>query len=104
MAGRGKPKGLPKSGGKVKGSKNKVNTEFKETIIAMMPDYHPVVAMAVMANDKLIDPTLRLQAHKEVAKYFEPQLKSIEISNPDGTLQPTLHIIRETIGKPPTKD
>ncbi len=78
MAGRGKPKGLPKSGGKVKGSKNKVNTEFKDAIKELYPNYHPVIAMAVMANDKRTDETLRFNAHKEVAKYFEPQLKGIE--------------------------
>ena len=57
---------------------NKVNTEFKDAIKELYPNYHPVIAMAVMANDKRTDETLRFNAHKEVAKYFEPQLKGIE--------------------------
>ena len=77
-------KGKEKTGGKVKGSKNKVNTEFKTAIQELYPDYHPVIAMAMMANDKKTDEALRFNAHKEVAKYFEPQLKAIELSTPSG--------------------
>lgn len=33
MAGRGKPKGLPKSGGRAKGTPNKVPTLLKEAIL-----------------------------------------------------------------------
>jgi len=98
MAGR--PKGLPKTGGRVKGVPNNENKEFRNKILELCPDYHPIVAMAVMANDETVEESLRFAAHKEVAKYFEPQLKAIEHSNPDGSLANTLTIIREKIVKP----
>jgi len=77
MAGR--PKGLPKTGGKVKGTPNKVNTAFREEILKRDPSYHPIVAMFEMSQDTKLDPVLRFNAYKEVAKYFEPQLKAIEV-------------------------
>ena len=89
-----------KHGGRKKGTPNSDKRELKSLLAEKFPDYHPVVAMAAVANDKTADPILRFQAHKEVAKYVSPQLKSIEMSNPDGTLQNTLTIIRQTLDKP----
>lgn len=47
-------------------------------IEALYPGYHPVVAMAAIANDEEADPKMRFDAHKEVAQYVTPKLKSIE--------------------------
>ncbi len=85
MAGR--KKGTPKTGGRSKGTTNKVTSEFKDIISTMYPDYHPVVAMAIIGNDDGVDESLRLQAHKEVAKYYEPQLKSSEVKQTGETKQ-----------------
>ena len=45
-----------------------------------IPDnYHPIVAMAEMAQDPDLAPSLRLQCHKEVASYIAPKRKSVDI-------------------------
>lgn len=43
------------------------------------PGYHPVVAMAEVANDLNNPPELRFNANKEVAKYVTPTLAAIKI-------------------------
>lgn len=85
MAGR--KKGTPKTGGRSKGVTNKKTSEFKDIISEMYPNYHPVVAMAVIGNDDSLDKSIRLQAHKEVAKYYEAQLKSSEVKQSGETKQ-----------------
>jgi hypothetical protein len=66
---------------KAKGrGENKEKKELKEMMAERFPDYHPVIAMAEIANDELNDVDIRLTAHKEVSKYVAPQLKAIEIS------------------------
>lgn len=47
--------------------------------------YDPVVAMALIGTDPALqDLKLKLDAHKEVAKYWRAQLNRTEISGPDG--------------------
>lgn len=68
-----------KTGGRTAGTPNSEKKELKALLAEKHPDYHPVIAMADIANDTTVSIDTRLQAHKEVAKYIEPQLKSSEI-------------------------
>lgn len=45
------------------------------------PGYHPLVAIADIAHSTAIDvdSRLRFDCHKAIAKYIEPELKSIEV-------------------------
>ena len=43
------------------------------------PDYHPVLAMADIANDMENGVEMRAQMHKEVAQYVTPKLKAVEV-------------------------
>lgn len=43
-----------------------------------------MVELARIANDESVDIVIRKDAHKEVAKYVEPQLKAIEHTGGDG--------------------
>jgi hypothetical protein len=79
-----RPKGLPKTGGKVKGTQHKANSDYKQRILNRNPLFHPIEAMYDIWEDKALDPALRFNALKEMAKYFEPQLKAIELSTPSG--------------------
>lgn len=72
-----------KTGGRGKGTPNKDKQELIEMIQEDYPDYHPLLALAEIANGKGKE-DLKLQAHKEICKYIVPQLKSIDIS---GTLK-----------------
>lgn len=69
----------PKTGGRLLGTPNKKSQALIELIGSRFPSYHPVVALAEIANDPTNDISIRLQANKEVAKYVAPQLKAIEV-------------------------
>ena len=96
-----------KTGGRKKGTPNKDKAELLELIRDVVGDqnYHPVVAMALIANDNSTktvvkgykdgepvaievpkyDLELRAQMHKEVAQYVAPKLKAIEHSAGEDT-------------------
>ena len=75
----GRPKGLPKTGGRKKGVQNQMQRDLAELLHESFPGYDPVHAMAAIANDERNDLTIRLQASKEVARYVRPALRSMEI-------------------------
>ena len=66
--------------GRPKGSLNKPKRRLLQLIQDKYPNYHPVLEMAKLANDKEADDLVRFNANKEVAKYVEPALKAVEIS------------------------
>jgi len=43
------------------------------------PNYHPILAIVDIAHDEKADLQLQFDCHKVVAKYIEPELKSIEV-------------------------
>jgi len=59
-------------------SESKTNTALLSMLQVKFPNYHPVVAMAEMAHESGIEDGIRLNCHKEIAKYVEPQLKAVE--------------------------
>lgn len=73
----GRPKGLPKTGGRRPGSTNKKSISLQK----MCED------KGINPFEKLLEylehpcePALRLQAIKEACKYIYPQLRSIDVS------------------------
>lgn len=58
-----------KTGGRVRGVPNKERKTIAEMLKDRYPDYHPVLALAEIGNDMQNDIAVRIQAHKEVAKY-----------------------------------
>ena len=62
------------------GVPNKRKAALLKRLGEEFPDYHPVAELARIAMDPENDTATRLQAHKEVAKYVEPQLKAVEHS------------------------
>lgn len=86
-----------KTGGRAAGTPNKDKAALLELIQDTIgnSDYHPVVAMAIIANDTTsrrvtvagkrsqvpkYSLELRAMMHKEVAQYVAPKLKAIEHS------------------------
>lgn len=61
-----------KTGGRKKGTPNVESKELLEMLNEKYPGYHPVMAMAEIANNKKNDLSLVFQANKEVAKYICP--------------------------------
>ena len=43
------------------------------------PDYHPLVSIAHLAHNTMSDPRLQFDCHRVIAKYVEPELKSLEV-------------------------
>lgn len=54
-------------------------SQVLEAIRQFYPDYHPLVSIAHLAHDSLSDPRLRFDCHRTIAKYVEPELKSLEV-------------------------
>lgn len=73
-----------KTGGRTKGTANKVKQELLNRINEKYPDYCPIEAMCEIAIDIQNEIHIRLQASKEVAQYIYPKLKSVEHSDKDG--------------------
>ena len=69
----------PKTGGRQKGTPNKRTQALIAAINEVCPDYDPVIAMAVIANDEGQDLSLRVQCHKEVAQYIHAKRKALEV-------------------------
>ena len=98
-----------KTGGRTKGTANKAKQELIDMIQAEYPDYHPLLAMAEIANTDIMrcvgvdedgvavmvtDHNIKLQASKEVCKYIVPQLKAIEHTGKDGeSIAPQIYVL-----------
>ena len=52
---------------------------------AEYPNYHPLLSIARLAHAEGQDPRLVFDCHKVIAKYVEPELKSIEVTPPADT-------------------
>lgn len=46
------------------------------------PNYHPLLAIADIAHECGDDRKLEFECHKTIAKYIEPELKSLEVRQP----------------------
>lgn len=60
-------------------SEEKTNHHLLTMLQDRYPNYHPLMAMAELANDEKTEDGIRFNCHKEIAKYVEPQLKSVEV-------------------------
>lgn len=78
MAIRGKKPGSIKTGGRKKGTPNKESQSLIERIKQKFPNYCPVEGLCMIAMDPETELQYKLQAHKEVAQYIYPKLKSID--------------------------
>lgn len=55
------------------------NSAVLSAIQQFYPDYHPLVAIAHIAHKQDVDPRLEFDCHRVIAKYVEPELKSLEV-------------------------
>lgn len=77
-----RPKGLPKTGGKKKGSRNKVTLEKAKAIEAS--GLTPLDYMLSLLRDELNDTETRFEAAKAAAPYCHNKLASVEHTGKDG--------------------
>lgn len=93
----GRPKGTPKTGGRVAGTPNRVTQEFRETVTRLLEDNAENVAewLARVAAD---DPDKALQRLAQLAEYAAPKLSRSEIkAEVDNKGAPTINL---TLTKP----
>lgn len=64
------------------------------------PNYHPILAIVDIAHHASADLDLQFNCHKTVAKYIEPELKSIEVK---GDLRETKTVRVSLFGDEPVE-
>jgi hypothetical protein len=79
--------------GRPAGQPNKPKRALLRLLQEKYPGYHPVLSMAKIANDPDTDLALAAQMHKEVARYVEPMLQAVAISQ-DSEGQPLKITVR----------
>lgn len=79
---RGKPKGLPKSGGRKAGTPNKIKASADE----LMNDFgfDPLKGMMSIAADLDVDIAIRARMFSELSQYVYAKRRAIEHSGPGG--------------------
>lgn len=63
--------------GRPKGSQSKIRQEIRDMLDQL--GCNPIRAMAMIAMDQANEMTIRVTCLKEVAKYYAPQLKAVEV-------------------------
>ncbi len=76
MGSRGRPPGLPKTGGRKKGTPSKLSKEVTSRLNEMGCD--PVAILAEIALDKKVETGIRRSAASELMKYSYPKLSAID--------------------------
>ena len=56
---------------------------IRDRVEEVIPGYDPVVSIAEIANDPTIPIAIRLECHRDVARYTTPQVKATEITSDD---------------------
>ena len=56
---------------------------LRDRVEEVLPGYDPVVSIAEIANDPTIPIAIRLECHRDVARYTTPQVKATEITSDD---------------------
>ncbi len=74
-----RPRGLPKTGGRAKGTPNKRTQSVTEKLAALGCD--PIEGLAKIAMDRKNRIELRAAMYKELAQYIVPKRKAIEIED-----------------------
>lgn len=78
----GRPKGVPKTGGRKKGVPNKVTLKKAEEIAKS--GLTPLEFMLKILRDNKQEVSARMEAAKAAAPYVHPRLANVEVAGPDG--------------------
>ena len=89
-----RPRGLPKTGGRVSGTPNRKTHELTEKLKELGCD--PIGGLAGIAMDTKTAPELRVRCYAELAQYVYPKRKAVDLGlGKDGE---PLKIVVERIG------
>ena len=59
------------------------HSALRDRVEEVLPGYDPVVSIAEIANDASVPIAIRLECHRDVARYTTPQVKATEITSED---------------------
>src|SRR6266852_4546736 len=74
----GRPAGLPKTGGRQKGTPNRATLTLKEKLDSM--GYDPLLELAKIAMNDKASIENKIRCHSEIAPYVYPKRKPFDIS------------------------
>ena len=94
----GRPKGLPKTGGRKAGVPNKRNAAIRDLMAALKCD--PVTVLARICMNAKNDPELRRRCAADLLPYLHPRLNSVDVTT-DGSMQPQIINIISAISRLP---
>jgi hypothetical protein len=72
----GRPKGLPKTGGRRQGTPNRSTVALRE--ILAVRNYDPILRLVDIADDSQTPRDLRVQIHLGIAPYVYPKRKPVD--------------------------
>jgi len=78
-----RPKGLPKSGGRIRGTPNKKTGEIAKKLRKLGCD--PIEGLAKIALDPESKPELKVRCLAELAQYLYPKRKPVDPVTPEGS-------------------
>jgi hypothetical protein len=73
-----RPKGLPKTGGRVRGTPNKTTQSVIEKLDELGCD--PIEGLAAIAMNTNTAPELKVRCYSELAQYAYPKRKAVDVS------------------------
>ena len=73
----GRPKGLPKTGGRVKGTPNNATKPIKAAVAEILDNYNKSGQMAMDFN--CIDPLERIKIAEKLMQYVVPKIQSVAV-------------------------
>lgn len=82
-----RPKGLPKTGGRKKGTPNKVTREAREAALAFLNGVSQQELRAIWAKAKKNDPNAALRVYYTALEFVAPKLQRREVTGADGKPQ-----------------
>jgi len=80
--GPGREKGSPKTGGRQKGTPNKINTNVRELLDKL--GCNRLEGLARIAEDEDNPIEIRTRAYSELAQYVAPKLRAMELTGAGG--------------------
>ena len=76
-----RPKGLPKTGGRVRGTPNKATDALAQKLAKLGCD--PIEGLAKIALDPETKAELKVRCLSELAQYVYPKRKAMELASPE---------------------
>jgi len=93
----GRPKGLPKTGGRKPGIRNRDIASIWEMLDELKCD--PLRGLAEIAIDPTVDKKLRARCYSDIGQYVYARRQSVAITDANGDNLPIVHVVLPDNGR-----